>query len=46
MKVLPEDVEAAYVTSCDGPLLVPAFIERMITLLADKDISVVEIDGF
>jgi molybdenum cofactor guanylyltransferase len=46
LKALPDDVEAAYVTSCDVPLLVPAFVERMVDLLGDHDISVVEIDGF
>jgi len=46
LKALPEIVDAAYVTSCDVPLLVPAFVERMIELLADHEISVMEIDGF
>jgi molybdopterin-guanine dinucleotide biosynthesis protein A len=46
LKALPENVDAAYVTSCDVPLLVPAFVERMIDLLADHEISVMEIDGF
>jgi molybdopterin-guanine dinucleotide biosynthesis protein A len=36
----------AYVTSCDVPLLVPGFVERMIELLGDHDIAVMEIDGF
>jgi molybdopterin-guanine dinucleotide biosynthesis protein A len=36
----------AYVTSCDVPLLVPEFVRRMIDLLGDHDIAVVEIDGF
>jgi molybdopterin-guanine dinucleotide biosynthesis protein A len=46
LKALPENVDAAYVTSCDVPLLVPAFVRRMIDLLGDDDISVMEIDGF
>lgn len=46
LKALPESVEAAYVTSCDVPLLVPAFVERMIDLLGDHDIAVMEVDGF
>ena len=46
LKALPPTVDAAYVTSCDVPLLVPAFVERMIDLLADDDIAVMEIDGF
>src|SRR4051812_49455108 len=33
LKALPESISAAYVTSCDVPLLVPAFVERMIALL-------------
>jgi len=46
LEALPNDVEIAYVTSCDVPLLVPAFVERMVDLLGDADIAVVEIDGF
>ncbi len=46
LKALPVDVEIAYVTSCDVPLLVPQFVERMVQLLADHDIAVMEIDGF
>ncbi len=36
----------AYVTSCDVPLLVPGFVARMIDLMGDHDIAVMEIDGF
>lgn len=46
LAALPEDVEIAYITSCDVPLLVPPFVERMIQLLGDDDIAVMEIDGF
>jgi len=46
LKALPADVDAAYVTSCDVPLLVPAFVARMFDLLGDHDIAVMEIDGF
>jgi molybdenum cofactor guanylyltransferase len=46
LKALPESVDAAYVTSCDVPLLVPEFVQRMIDLLGDDDIAVMEIDGF
>ena len=35
LMALESDVEAAYVTSCDVPLLVPAFAERMFSLLED-----------
>jgi molybdenum cofactor guanylyltransferase len=34
------------VTSCDVPLLVPGFVTRMIELLGDDDIAVMEVDGF
>lgn len=36
--------EAAYVTGCDVPLLVPAFVERMFELLEEHEI-VVPVDG-
>jgi len=46
LKALPESMTAAYITSCDVPLLVPAFVSRMVELLGDYDIAVMEIDGF
>jgi len=46
LKALPADVERAYVTSCDVPLLVPAFVTRMLELSQGYDIAVMEIDGF
>jgi molybdopterin-guanine dinucleotide biosynthesis protein A len=46
LKALPERVDSAYVTSCDVPLLVLDFVRRMIDLLADHDVAVMEIDGF
>ena len=46
LKALPGAIESAYVTSCDVPLLVPEFARRMIELLADHDVAVMEIDGF
>jgi molybdopterin-guanine dinucleotide biosynthesis protein A len=46
LKALPESVDLAYVTSCDVPLLVPAFVTRMIELAGDYDIAVMEVDGF
>jgi molybdopterin-guanine dinucleotide biosynthesis protein A len=46
LKALPADIDAAYVTSCDVPLLVPAFVMRVVELLGDHDIAVMEIDGF
>jgi molybdopterin-guanine dinucleotide biosynthesis protein A len=46
LKALPSEVDAAYVTSCDVPLLVPAFVRQMLTLAAGYDIAVMEINGF
>src|SRR6185436_18638458 len=46
LKALPDSVEAAYVTSCDVPLLAPAFVRHMLELLTDHDVAVMEIDGF
>ena len=46
LKALPANVELAYVTSCDVPLLVPGFVHQMIELAAGYDIAVMEIDGF
>lgn len=40
LAVLQDDVDAVYATSCDVPLLVPAFIARMFELLDDFDIAV------
>ena len=46
LKALPDVVDVAYITSCDVPLLVPAFVGRMVELLGNRDIAVMEIDGF
>jgi molybdenum cofactor guanylyltransferase len=46
LKALPADVDAAYVTSCDVPLLVPGFAKQMFELARGHDIAVMEIDGF
>ena len=46
LKALPDSVDMAYVTSCDVPLLEPGFVTRMIELLGDHDIAVMEVDGF
>ncbi len=40
LRVADKNVDAVYVTSCDVPLLVPAFIERMFELIEDHDIAV------
>ena len=46
LKALPTDVDAAYVTSCDVPLLVPGFVTQMFDLARGHTIAVIEIDGF
>lgn len=46
LKALPQHVEAAYVTSCDVPLLVPAFVTQMLDLARNHDVALMEIDGF
>ena len=46
LKALPDDVDAAYITSCDVPLLVPGFVNEMLGLARGHDIAVMEIDGF
>jgi molybdopterin-guanine dinucleotide biosynthesis protein A len=46
LKALPAGVDAAYVTSCDVPLLVPGFVRQMIELADGYDIAVMDIDGF
>jgi molybdopterin-guanine dinucleotide biosynthesis protein A len=46
LRALPLSAEFAYCTSCDVPLLVPGFVTRMIELLGDHDIAVMEVDGF
>lgn len=46
LKALPAHVEAAYVTSCDVPLLVPAFVQQMLQFAERFDVAVIELDGF
>ena len=46
LKALPDSTGVAYVTSCDVPLLMPGFVKKMIDLLGENDIAVMEIDGF
>lgn len=43
---LPAEVDAAYATSCDVPLLVPAFVRRMFELLGDHAAAVPTSGGF
>jgi molybdopterin-guanine dinucleotide biosynthesis protein A len=46
LKALPANIEAAYVTSCDVPLLVPGFVRQILDFARDYDIAVMEIGGF
>jgi molybdenum cofactor guanylyltransferase len=46
LSALPADVEAAYATSCDVPLLVPALVRRMFELLGDHAAAVPVSGGF
>lgn len=46
LTALPEDVAAAYATSCDVPLLVPDFVRRMFDLLGDHSAAVPVSGGF
>jgi molybdopterin-guanine dinucleotide biosynthesis protein A len=46
LKALPQQTGAAYVTSCDVPLLVPGFVRQMLNLAQGFDVAVMEIDGF
>jgi molybdopterin-guanine dinucleotide biosynthesis protein A len=46
LAALPKDVEAAYATSCDVPLLAPAFVRRMFELLGDDSCAVPASGGF
>jgi molybdopterin-guanine dinucleotide biosynthesis protein A len=46
LKALPQTVEAAYVTSCDVPLLVPGFVRQMLEHARGHDVAIMEIDGF
>jgi molybdopterin-guanine dinucleotide biosynthesis protein A len=45
LSALPDEIEAAFVTSCDVPLLVPAFVRRMLDLLGGYEIVVSQTDG-
>ena len=46
LKALPLHVDAAYVTSCDVPLLVPGFVLQMLGYADGYDIAVIEQNGF
>jgi molybdopterin-guanine dinucleotide biosynthesis protein A len=40
LRALAGSIDAAYVTACDVPLLVPALVDRMFELLGDFDVAV------
>lgn len=46
LAALAGHVEAAYVSSCDVPLLKPAFVRRLIDLLGDHAICVPKVDDY
>lgn len=46
LSALSGDVEAAFVSSCDVPFLQPAFVRRMIELLADNQVCVPDVGGY
>ena len=46
LEALPAGVDAAFVTSCDVPLLAPAFVTTMLELARGYDVAVMDIDGF
>jgi molybdopterin-guanine dinucleotide biosynthesis protein A len=39
LDALPDEVDAAFVTSCDAPLLRPEFVRRLIERLGDHDVA-------
>jgi molybdopterin-guanine dinucleotide biosynthesis protein A len=46
LSALAGQADAAYATSCDVPLLVPAFVREMIARLDDAEIAVPQDQGF
>ena len=45
LTALDEHTTAAYVTGCDAPLLRPAFVQTLFSLLGDEQCAVPHIDG-
>ena len=45
LQLIADRSRAAFVTSCDVPLLVPEFVGRMVQLLSGYDVAVPHIDG-
>jgi molybdopterin-guanine dinucleotide biosynthesis protein A len=46
LRALHDEADAAFVTACDVPLLMPAFVRRMVLLASGFDIAVPHVDGF
>jgi molybdopterin-guanine dinucleotide biosynthesis protein A len=48
LTALAGQVEAAYATSCDVPLLLPQFVQRMLAIFQERDCqaAVPDVDGF
>ncbi len=46
LNALEGKIDAVYLSSCDVPLLQPAFIRRMIDLIGDQAVAVPEMDGY
>jgi molybdopterin-guanine dinucleotide biosynthesis protein A len=46
LAALSDRADGAFVTACDVPLLVPAFVRRMLHLAAGYDIAVPHVEGF
>jgi molybdopterin-guanine dinucleotide biosynthesis protein A len=44
--VLPPQVDLAYVTATDAPLLRPAWVNRLVGLIGDDDVAIPQVDGF
>jgi len=45
-RAMPDPVEIAYVTSCDVPLIEPAFVTRMLENLSNCEIAAVQAERF
>jgi molybdopterin-guanine dinucleotide biosynthesis protein A len=46
LAALQDEVDAAYVSSCDAPLLRPEFVRRMIAELGDHDLAIAREQAF
>ena len=46
LKRITDLAEAAFITACDVPLLLPEFVRRMVQLSAGYDVTVPHVDGF